>query len=157
MLSAIFSSMGVSIVNAFLGKALDAFKAYNEKQISMEELRSRVNIAMGQTFKEIEVSHAEALAKTYTSFMQAMVQSKLMQYVWAAVTISQLMVLLWVQVGVSTLCYFVGNRSCWPSSGDTANWAYLLVGACVGLGPVVLRSGPSVGTITEKLKQMVQK
>ena len=155
MLSAIFSSMGASIVNAFLGKALEAFQAYNAKQISMEELRSRVNIAMAATFKEIEVSHAEALAKTYASFMQAMVQSRLMQLVWASVTISQLLVLLWVQVGVSTFVYLTGHP--WPSSGKTSDWAYLLVAACVGMGPIVLRSGPGEGTITEKLKAMTGK
>jgi hypothetical protein len=155
MLSAIFSSVGLSIVNAFLGKALDAFTAYNNKQISMEELRSRVNIAMADTFKEVEVAHAAALAATYATFMQAMVQSRLMKIVWASVTISQLMVLLWVQVGVSCLVYFTGTA--WPSSGKTSDWAYLLVAACVGMGPIVLRSGPGEGTITEKLKAMVAK
>lgn len=155
MLSSIFSALGSSFVNAFLGKAMEAFTAYNNKVISLEELRSRVNIAMAETFKEVEISHAEALAKTYASFMQAMVQSKLMQYVWAAVTISQLMVLLWVQVGVSTFVYVTGHA--WPSSGKTSDWAYLLVAACVGMGPIVLRSGPGEGTITDKLKAMVSK
>lgn len=155
MLSAIFSSVGVSIVNAFLGKALEAFTAYNNKQISMEELRTRVSIAMLESFKEVEIAHAETLAKTYASFMQAMVQSKLMQYVWASVTISQLMVLLWVQVGVSAFVFVTGHA--WPSSGKTSDWAYLLVAACVGMGPIVLRSGPGENTITEKLKAMVTK
>jgi len=155
MLSAIFSSVGMSIVNAFLGKALEAFTAYNNKVISIEELRTRVSIAMMQSFKEVEVAHAEALAKTYASFMQAMVQSRLMKIVWAAVTLSQLCVLLWVQVGVSTFVYLTGTP--WPSSGKTSDWAYLLVAACVGMGPIVLRSGPGEGTITEKLKTMVGK
>src|SRR6266496_733749 len=104
MLASIFSAVGMQIVNGILDKALSAFVAYNNKQISMEELRAKLAEAMLATFKEIEVAHSDALTKTYASFMQAMVQSKLMQYVWASVTISQLLVLLWVQVGVSALC-----------------------------------------------------
>jgi len=155
MLSAIFSSVGMSIVNGVLDKALSAFIAYNNKQISLEELRTQLYKAMLETFKEIEVAHADALAKTYDSFMKAVVQSRMMQAVWATVTISQLMVLLWVQIGVPALVYFTKTE--WPSSGKTSDWAYLLVAACVGMGPVVLRSGPGAGDMTTKLKVMVGK
>jgi len=65
--------------------------------------------------------------------MQAMVQSKLMQVVWDSVVISQTLVLLWHQIGIPALCYHVGNKACYPSSGTTVEWAYLLVaGLCAG-------------------------
>ena len=155
MLSAIFSSLGGSIVNAFLGKAMEAFTAYNNKQISLEELRSRVNIAMMESFKEVEISHAEALAKTYATFMGAVEKSLLLKVVWAMVTISQLLVLLWHEVGIPAFVYIMETP--YPSSGTTSEWAYALLGGCVGMGPLVLRTGPGIGTITQRLKDMVKK
>ena len=155
MLSAIFSSVGMSIVNAFLGKALEAFTAYNNKQISMEELRSRVSIAMLESFKEVEAAHAEALAKTYASFMDAMKTSKLMQIMWAWTVGTQLFILVWSQFFVPLLFAY----SLLPNwkAGTTGEWAYLLLGACLGMGPMVLRSGPGAGNLTDRLKAMVSK
>ena len=154
MLSALAGTVITQVASAFIGKALDAFVVYNNKQISMEELRTRVQQAMLDSFKEIEVAHADALAKTYASFMQTMAQSRLMQAVWASVVISQLFVLLWHQIGIPAYVELVGHR--YPSSGTTVEWAYLLLAACLGMGPVVLRSGP--GTLsTGNIKAMLAK
>lgn len=157
MLSAIFSSLGGQIIDAFFGKALAAFEMYNKKQISIEELRVKLGEALLEAFKAVEVAHADTLAKTFDSFMKAVVQSRLMQITWAFVTISQALVLLWHQVGIPGLCYFVGEKACYPSSGSTVEWAYLLVGACLGMGPIVLRSGPGAGTITERMRDLIKK
>jgi hypothetical protein len=153
MLAAIFSTIGMPLINAFLEKGLDAFKAYENKQISIEQLKDQLYAAMTSAIKDIEVAHAEALAKTYASFMDAMKQSVLMQRVWASVVISQLGVLLWAQLGVPLLFAF-GMLPNWKA-GTTAEWAYLLVGACLGMGPMVLRSGPGAGDLTGRLKAMV--
>jgi hypothetical protein len=155
MLTAIFSSVGGSIVNAFLGKAMEAFTAYNNKQISMEELRSRVSIAMLDAFKEVEKSHAEALAKTYASFMDALKVSPLLQRMWAWTVGTQLFILFWSQFFVPLL-FAYGILPNWKA-GTTGEWAYLLLGACLGMGPLVLRNGPGAGSITDKLKAMVSK
>lgn len=162
MLSAIFSSLGGQIIDAFFGKALKAFELYNNKQISMEELRSRVSIAMLDAFKTVEAAHADSLSKTYASFMGAVVQSRILQVVWAAVTISQLFVLLWHQLGIPFLVFYMRNYGgntafSYPSSGTTVEWGYLLVAACVGMGATILRSGPGAGSITDRLKAMVGK
>jgi hypothetical protein len=106
MLAAIFSTIGMPLINAFLEKGLDAFKAYENKQISIEQLKDQLYAAMTSAIKDIEVAHAEALAKTYASFMDAMKQSVLMQRVWASVVLSQLFVLLWAQLGVPLLFAF---------------------------------------------------
>src|SRR5690606_5411041 len=110
--------------------------------------------ALLATFAEIEKAHADALAKTYASFMQAMAQSKLMQTVWGAVVISQLFVLLWHQAGIPALVYLTGAG--YPSSGTTVEWAYLLLAGCLGMGPVVLRSGPGAGNIGAQLKSLIK-
>jgi hypothetical protein len=117
-----------SFIDMFVGRAADAFKAYINKEISMEELKSRVRLAMLVTISDVETAHAEALAKTFDSFMKAVVQSKLMQVVWAIVVLSQLAVLVSQQTGLI-------------SSQPSIEWAYVLIGGLCGLGPLVLRHG----------------
>lgn len=156
MLAAIFSQVGMSMINAILGQALEAFKAYENKQISVEQLKDQLYGIMISAAKDVEIAHADALTKTYASFMGAIVQSKLMQYVWGFVTISQATMLLWFQFGIPFIVA-MGWVTHWPSSGDTAAWAYALVGACLGMGPLVLRTGPGAGSVASSLKAMIGK
>lgn len=155
MLSAIFTTIGMPLINGILDKALSAFTAYENKQITVEQLKEQLYAAMLDTIKAVEVAHADALAKTYASFMDAMKQSVLMQRVWAAVVLSQLFVLVWSQFAVPLLFAFQYLPS-WKA-GTTGEWAYLLIGACLGMGPIVLRSGPGAGDLTGRLKAMVGK
>lgn len=155
MLSAIFTTIGMPLINGILDKALDAFRAYENKQISIEQLKTQLYGMMLDTIKAVEVAHSDALAKTYASFMDAMKTSALMQRTWAAVVLSQLFVLLWSQWAVPLLFAF-GYLSSWKA-GTSAEWAYLLVGACLGMGPMVLRSGPGAGTLVERLRGAVGK
>src|SRR4051794_9404940 len=83
-----------AITDSFLGKALDAFTSYNNKQISLEELHTRVQQALLATFAEVERAYADSLNKTFASFMDAAKTSVFMQHVWGAVALSQLIVLL---------------------------------------------------------------
>ncbi len=110
MLSALGASIISSIASTFLGKALDAFTAYVNKQITLAELEARVRQALVETFAEVEKAQADALARTYASFMAALQASKLMQVVWASVTLSQLAVLLWHQRLVSLGVEFGWSR-----------------------------------------------
>src|SRR3979411_631500 len=101
ILAALFTPAVLSsFVDMLVGRAADAFKAYINKEISMEELKSRVRIAMLRTISDVATAQAEALAKTFDSFMKAIVQSKLMQVVWAIVVLSQLAVLVSQQTGL---------------------------------------------------------
>lgn len=154
MFSAIISSLGGVFIDKIIGGALDAFKAYQNKQISLEELRSQMVAAALVAAKDIETSHADALAKTYSAFMDAMKTSRLMQVMWALTVGTQLFVLFWHQIGIPAVAFFLSTR--YPSSGETVNWAYLLLGACLGLGPLVLRSGPGAMS-TDKIKSIMNK
>lgn len=120
-----------ALANTFIGKATEAFTAYLNKQISIEELRSRVQIALSASFAEIEKSHADALAKTFESFTGAMIASRLVRWVWATVVLSQLGVLTAHQTG------FI-------AASASIEWAYLLIGGLCGLGPIILRHGPGM-------------
>ena len=155
MLSAIASALGGQIVDSLLGKITGVFDSYFKKEISVEELRTRVRQALLDTFAEVEKAHADALAKTYASFMQTLAQSRLMQVVWSAVVISQLFVLTWYQFVVPALVTW-GWVNRYASAGTTVEWAYLVIVACLGMGPVVLRSGPGAGTLADKLRGLVK-
>lgn len=161
MLTAIFSQFGMSIINGLLDKILDAFTAYESKQISIEELKTRLYEAMLGAVKDIETAHADALAKTYQAFMGALVQSPLMQRVWATAALSELFVLVYHQIGIPLIVLIVrasyDGRWQYPSSGTTVEWAYLLLGALMGMAPMVLRAGPGAGSIADRLKAIVGK
>ena len=157
MLSSIIGLVSGPLIEAFFGNALKAFEAYNNKQISMEELKVRLQTSMVEATKTVEVAHADALAKTYASFMGAVSQSKLMQCVWASVTISQLLVLIWHQMGIPFFVMLMRQTVpnwTYPGSGSTVEWAYLLLGACIGAGPLVLRAGPGAGNIQDRIKSL---
>jgi hypothetical protein len=160
MLSAIFSSLGGAIIDKFFGNALKAFEMYNNKQISMEELKVRLLTSLVDAVKEVEVAHAQALANTFTAFMGAVKESKILQWTLATVTLSQLLVLLWHQVGIPWFVLLMQRTEPtfkYPSSGTTVDWAYLLLAACIGAGPILLRAGPGAGNLTDRFKALVNK
>ena len=155
MLSALLSQFGMTIINGILDKALAAFQSYNNKQISIEELKDKLYGLMVAAARDVEIAHADALTKTYATFMDAAKGNRLMASMWAAAVGSQIFVLFWSQFCVPLL-YAYGYLPNWKA-GTSADWAYLLVGALLGLGPMVLRAGPSAGNITDKLKTMISK
>lgn len=151
----LFKWLAGMLVDKLIAPFTTLFTAYINKQISIEELREKMVVACVGAFTSIETSHSETLAKTFGSFMQATEKSLLLQVVWASVTISQLLVLLWHQVGIPAIVALHWVKV-YPSSGGTVEWAYALVGACVGLGPMVLRTGPadSLGMLA-RLKALI--
>jgi hypothetical protein len=157
MLSTIFASLGGAIVDKFFGAARDIFHDYATQKISEAECRSRLMTALSDAAKAIEISHSETLAKTFQTFWSAADTDKtnLMKIMWAAALGSQIFVLFWSQWCVPLL-FAYGYLPNWKA-GTTAEWSYLLIGGLLGLGPVVLRSGPGAGNITDRLKTMVSK
>lgn len=156
MLSAIASALGGQIIDSLLGKIMGTFQAYFNKQISIEELRAKMVIALMQTFAEVEKSHAELTAKTFESFQVTMRQSPVVQRVWVWVVSTQLAVLLWHQAGIPAFVKITGTS--YPSSGSTVEWSYALIGFMFGAGAMLLRSGPAAGTgMLDKLKSTIGK
>lgn len=155
MFTAIITSLGGAFINKFIDGALQAFTAYQNKQISIEELKDRLLGLMINAARDIEVSHSETLAKTYASFMDALKVTPILQRMWAWTVGTQLFILVWSQFFVPLLFAY----SILPNwkAGTTGEWAYLLLGACLGMGPLVLRNGPGAGSIADKLKAAVSK
>src|SRR4051812_37153744 len=110
-------SIVTAIAPLLIGKLADAFTAYEKKQISLAELNAKVAQALMECFSEVMKSETDALAKTFASFSQMMINSRLVRIVWAVIVLSQLGVLLWQQIGVPALVYSFGGS--WPSAGVT--------------------------------------
>ncbi len=147
-LASIFTGPVLSaVLDKIIGPFTDLFKAYINKEISELELRERLSEALVKTFADVEQAHAEALTKTYATFMTSLDKSAVLKWVWASTAVSQLAVLLWHQVGIPAVIA-VGLIDRYPSSGSTVEWSYALLGACLGLGPLVLRTGPAGASIT---------
>lgn len=158
ILTSIFSSLGGEIVDRLLGRITGVFEAYFKKQISVEELRTRVSQALLATFADVEKAYADSIARTFDSFMRAAAQSRLMQAVWASVALSQLLVLVWHQVGIPFVSFWLSKPDHpfhYPSSGATVDWAYALVMFCLGGGAIALKTGPGAGSLKDQLKSLV--
>lgn len=133
-------SIIMALVPILTGSLADAFKAYEQKEITREELNTKVQEALISAFAQVQKSQSAALAATFASFMDGAKNSALMRAVWAIVVLSQLGVLLWHQAGIPALVAYTGHA--YPGSGTTVEWAYLLLAFCLGAGPIVLNKGP---------------
>ena len=154
MFSAILSSVGGVFFDKLFGNLRGAFESYLNKEISIEELRSRMVIEAVKAAKESEVSHSETLAKTYATFMDALKVTPILQRMWAWTVGTQLFVIVWAQFFVPLLFAY----SLLPNwqAGTTAEWAYFLLGGCLGFGPIILRNGPGA-TSPDKMKALIGK
>lgn len=137
----------VKLVAPQLGDIVDA---YARKEITKEEMNARIAEALTGAAAKMHAADAEALSSTFASAMGAISKNRLMQYGWLAVLVTQLWTLFWYQ-WIVPFGQFMGWWIDYPSPGSTIDWAYGLVGGCIGLGPFVLKGG---STIT-KLKGLI--
>lgn len=138
MLSILAGLVTPTLITSLLSGAGDIFLKYQQNQITKAQLEEHLKEMILQAFTEVEQAYAKSLSDMYSSFMQAVVQSKIMQRTWATVVLSQTAVLVWAQLGVPAVVA-AGWVEKWPSAGATIDWAYYLVGACLGFGPLVLK------------------
>lgn len=156
MLASIFTGPILkSLVGALLGPLEAMYREYINGQISKEQLAEKLQEAILASLVQIEGALYDSITKTYASFMQAAVQSKTMQRVWACVALSQLVVLLWHQVGIPALIYWRGGS--YPSSGTTVDWAYALLALCLGAPALTSRIGPAATWAVDSLKGALRK
>lgn len=125
------------LTGGLVDKVIDLGQAYFNKQISEAEFRSRVAIAAQETAAKIEASWAQAASETAKATHGSLASSPILQRAWAAVLILQVVVLVWYQLGAPA--YLLITGAAWPDPGVSLEWAYLLVAAMIGAGPLVMR------------------
>lgn len=159
ILTTIMTMFGGQVIDKIWSGFMTIVSQYQQKQLSEIEAKKALLTMLTGAFRDIEVSHSETLAKTYESFQVTLRGSPLLQAAWVALFLSQMLVLVWHQVGIPALCYTVGHNDCYPSSGDTVKWSYLLLGFMLGAGPIVFRSGPGAGEsggFLDRIKNLIK-
>jgi hypothetical protein len=114
------------LTGGLLDRLLEAYKLRQEGKISEAEFRSRVQIAAEETAQETAKATQETLGK-----------SPILQRAWAATLFLQVAVLVWYQIGAPAFSIITGVA--WPNPGISLDWAYFVVMAMIGAGPLVLR------------------
>jgi hypothetical protein len=125
------------LTGGLVDRVLDLGQAYFRKEISEAEFESRVKIAAQETAAKVEESWAEAAASTARATQSTLKASPILQRAWASVLFLQAAVLVFYQVGAPA--YQVITGTAWPSPGISLEWAYLLIAAMIGAGPLVMR------------------
>lgn len=115
------------LTGGILDKLLEAYKLRQEGKISEAEFCSRVQIAAEETAAETAKATHDSLGK-----------SAILQRAWAATLFLQVTVLVFYQIAAPAYQIITGGS--WPDPGVTLEWAYLLVAAMIGAGPLVMRA-----------------
>lgn len=156
VLELILSKLGGALVDKVFGGVVEISKAYINKQINETDAKKQFLMLFTGAAKEIEVTHSNDLRETYKVFWTVADtdKSNIMKRMWAVALGSQIFVLFWSQWVVPMLYSYgwLGEKG-WHA-GTSAEWAYLIVVALLGMGPVVLRSGPGGGNYMDKAKEM---
>jgi hypothetical protein len=133
----ILAAIAKILTGGLLDKITGLADSYLKGQITKAEFEAKVKIEAGKAQAELEQEWVKASTAQYESFQTTLRTSDILQRAYAMVMISQLFVLLWYQWGASA--FKLVTDVVWPSPGATIEWAYLLVGGAMGLGPVTSR------------------
>lgn len=125
------------LTGGFVDKITDLGKAYLQRQVSEAEFRAEVEKAAQETAAKVQEAWADASAKITDSVHQSVRQSPIIARAYAIVLFLQLFVLVFYQLGAPA--YQVITGTAWPAPAASIEWAYLLIGAMVGAGPLVFR------------------
>lgn len=139
----IFSKVLQLLTGDFLSELIksvsDIGKQYIKNETDRAEFESRVKIAAGEQAAKVEQAWAQAASDATKATQATLASSPVLQRAWASVLFLQVVVLAWYQVGTSA--YEVITGSVWPQPMADIEWAYLLIGAMIGAGPLVFRRG----------------
>lgn len=126
-----------ALIPQFFKAALDAFTAYQNKQITLAQLEAQLGTVWLREATKWEEANTEMVARTFATFGQMLMSSKIVQRCYAFVVITQTCVLIWVQVGIPYLVWKYGGT--FPSPGATIDWAYALLVLLLGGGIAAMR------------------
>lgn len=144
-----------TFIDALVGPALKAFEAYQNKQITFEQLKEKLGEAALEAFASVEQAFLQSLTQTYTAFIGAAKDNKTLSRMIAVTLYVELAVLTWHQVGIPFII-FIGLTKAYPSSGATVDWAYALIALCLGAPAIASRVGPAAGWAADNIKRLVK-
>lgn len=144
-----------AITGSLFGSVENVFKSYFAKEISKEEALAHTQQALVNAFKEVEVAYAQSLSSTFASFMGAVKESKVLQYGWLTVVLSQVFVLFVHQIIVPFVAMMQWMPGPWKS-GATVEFAYLLLSVCMGAGAIALKAGTN-GGYADALRSVIKR
>ena len=125
------------ISGGLLDKVLEAYQLHQQGKISKAEFESRAQVSLQENAARIEQAWAQAASETAKATQDTLKASPILQRAWAAVLFLQVAVLTFYQIGASAFQVITGAE--WPHPGISLEWAYLLVAAMIGAGPLVMR------------------
>ena len=122
-----------AITGSLGDKLLELYKLRQDGKITQAEYDRDVAIAKEDT----QVKLQETAAKMLESVQQTIRSSPVIQRAYAVVMFMQLFILVWYQFGVSAFKLATGVE--WPAPVASIEWAYLLIAAMIGVGPLVYK------------------
>lgn len=134
MLATLFAP---AVISAIFKEGVSLFREYQQGKITLEQLRTQLAVIAHQEATKVEQANAEMVAKTYSSFVQLAMSSRLVRWVYAIVVLSQTFVLFWAEWAVPYLTWKYGGT--YPSAGELIQWAYALLVLLVGGGMAATR------------------
>ena len=127
------------LTGGFVDKLVGLGNAYINKSVTEAQFRAEVEKAAQDAAARTEAAWADASAKIAASTQDALKASPILQRAWAAVLFLEVAVLVFYQLVAPAFTVITGTA--WPDPGISLEWAYLLVGAMIGAGPLVFRKG----------------
>lgn len=143
--------LGKALVGSAVDGVVGAVKQYIGKEITKEELETRLQETLAQSAATVEIAHADAVAKTYASFTSTWKDVPIAVKVWAVVTLSMLFVILWHAFAIPLLVWQFGGS--FPSSGNLADYAYGILVLCIGGGAYALKGGDWLDRVKGAMKR----
>jgi hypothetical protein len=139
MIFTAIAAVGKFLMGGFLDKVVSLGETYIKNETDRAQFKKEVQIAGQEAAVKMEEAWAQAASEATKAANATVATSPVLQRAWATVMFLQLVVLLWYQIGTS--CYQVITGTPWPTPMADIEWAYLLIGAMIGAGPLVFRRG----------------
>jgi hypothetical protein len=135
MLAALFTP---AVLAAIFTKGAELLEQYQQKQITLEQLKQQLGIIAMQEATKVEVANADMVARTYAAFSEVLKFSPVVRFGWLFVVVTQASVLAFYQLAVPLIVWEWGGS--FPSPGDQLlEWGYGILVLLVGGGAVAIR------------------
>lgn len=125
------------LTGGFVDRIVGLAESYIKTEGDKARFESEVRQAAQEAAASVQKAWAEASASIVASTQDTLKASPILQRAYAIVLFLQLVVLVWYQIGAPA--YQVVTGTSWPAPMASIEWAYLLIGAMVGAGPLVFK------------------